>query len=85
MTQYALLILPSANRVYAGEAAGLTQAELALLNCTVLDGRLADIGTSKLGGVPYVTFQAARLGFSHRVDQAIMRDIVVARRPRRRS
>jgi hypothetical protein len=62
MSQYALLILPSANRVSSGSAIGLTRAELGLLSGAVRDSRLADIGTSQIGGVPHVTFEAAMLG-----------------------
>src|SRR5690349_19160935 len=61
MPDYALLILPSTNRVYADAAVGLTIAELAVFNGAVLGGRLADIRETRLGGVPYVTFQAPGL------------------------
>ena len=56
MDRYALLILPSANRVYSGTAIDLTMAELEVLSRAVLRGRIADIGTELIGGVPYVTF-----------------------------
>jgi Putative RNA methylase family UPF0020 len=56
MTSYALLMLPSANRVYAEAAVGLTIAELEVFNAAVLGGRLADIAASTIAGVPYVTF-----------------------------
>ena len=42
MTRYALLVSPSANRVYARAAADLTVAELGVLATTVLEGRLGD-------------------------------------------
>jgi hypothetical protein len=58
MNSYALLLLPSANRVYADSAVDLTVAELEVFNATVLDGRLADAGPAAIGGVPYVTFSA---------------------------
>jgi hypothetical protein len=58
MARYALLILPSANRVYAGASIGLTQAELEVFNSSVLDGRLAEVSATTIGGVPYVTFAA---------------------------
>jgi hypothetical protein len=56
MTSYALLMLPSANRVYAEAAVDLTIAELEVFNAAVLGGRLADIAASTIAGVPYVTF-----------------------------
>jgi hypothetical protein len=67
-----------------------------VISGTLMHGRLADFGTSQIGGVPCITFRAARpepadlgciarpspyVGFEHRVDQAIMRDIVVAMKP----
>jgi hypothetical protein len=61
MNDYALLLLPSANRVYAEAAIDLTVAELDVFNAAVLDGRLADIAPSTIGGVPYVTFAAPSL------------------------
>ena len=62
MARYALLILPSANRVYADASVALTQAELEVFNCAVLDGRLGDFAAARIGGVPYVTFAADRIG-----------------------
>jgi SAM-dependent methyltransferase len=49
--RYALLLAPSANRVYADGASRLTRAELAVFTDAV-----ADIDTAELGGVEYVTF-----------------------------
>ena len=57
MPRYALLLAPSANRVYADQAARLAQAELAAFG-TVLDKEPADIGEAVLGGVPYLVFTA---------------------------
>jgi SAM-dependent methyltransferase len=54
---YALLLLPSANRVYAGATAGLAQAELDLLGRTGLAGEIRGIGADSIGGVSYVTFE----------------------------
>jgi hypothetical protein len=62
MARYALLILPSANRVYADASIGLTQAELELVNRSVLGGRLSELSARTIGGVPYVTFAADRIG-----------------------
>jgi len=61
MTGYVLLILPSANRVYAEAAVDLTLAELAVFNATVLDGRLTDLAQTTIGGLPYVAFTAPPL------------------------
>jgi len=58
MTRYALLILPSANRVYAGASTALTRAELEVFNRSVLRGRLREVSDATIGGVPYVTFAA---------------------------
>jgi Putative RNA methylase family UPF0020 len=56
--QYALLILPSANRVYADASVALTQAELEVFNRSVFDGRIGEVSVSTIGGVRYVTFEA---------------------------
>jgi SAM-dependent methyltransferase len=56
MPQYALLLAPSANRVYAGQAAGLSLAELAAFG-SVLSRELSDISEMSLGGVEYLAFE----------------------------
>jgi SAM-dependent methyltransferase len=61
MPRYALLILPSANRVYASAAAGLAVAELAAFSDSVLGGSLSPGEVTTRGGVPYVEFAAERL------------------------
>ncbi|MFI5912843.1 TRM11 family SAM-dependent methyltransferase [Dactylosporangium sp. NPDC051541] len=58
MALYALLILPSANRVYADASVELTRAELVAFDRGLLGGRLREIATRVIGGVPYVTFEA---------------------------
>ncbi len=58
MSQYALLLAPSANRVYADQAARLSIAELAAF-APVLSSALDEIAVTKLGGVEYLTFTAA--------------------------
>jgi Putative RNA methylase family UPF0020 len=58
MARYALLLRPSANRVYSGASAALTQAELAVFSQSALDGRLGELSEATIGGVPYVTFAA---------------------------
>ena len=62
MARYALLIMPSANRVYANAAVALTQAELEVFSRSVLGGRLTGVTASTIGGVPYVTFAADLAG-----------------------
>jgi Putative RNA methylase family UPF0020 len=59
VTRYAFLVLPSANRVYAESAVGLTIAELEVFGSTVLSVPLADLASTRIGGVPYVTFSAS--------------------------
>jgi SAM-dependent methyltransferase len=66
---YALLVSPSANRVYADAAPALTIAELGALGETVLAGRLGEARVEQVAGVGYVTFDGdltdddlARLG-----------------------
>ncbi|TDD60549.1 SAM-dependent methyltransferase [Kribbella antibiotica] len=61
MARYALLILPSTNRVYAESSVGLTKAELQLFGQTTLTADVSDIGETRIGGVQYVTFEAAEL------------------------
>ncbi len=56
MSSYALLVSPSANRVYARAAAALTIAELGVLAETVLEGRLGEAAPEVVAGVEYVTF-----------------------------
>jgi hypothetical protein len=58
MARYALLIRPSANRVYANSSVMLTQAELEVFSRSVLGGRLGDVAASTIGGVRYITFTA---------------------------
>jgi hypothetical protein len=61
MGRYALLILPSANRVYADASTALTVAELQAFGRAVLGGRVAGACAATIAGVPYVTFTADRL------------------------
>src|ERR1700678_649972 len=62
MTKYALLILPSVNRVYADAAAGLVAAELAAFSDSVLGGALGAAEITSRGGVRYLEFAADGLG-----------------------
>ncbi|WFE27523.1 SAM-dependent methyltransferase [Solwaraspora sp. WMMD791] len=61
MTAYALLIHPSANRVYAESAVALAAAELAVFGDRALGGRLTDVAVTAIGGLPYVTFTGVDL------------------------
>jgi SAM-dependent methyltransferase len=56
VTSYAVLVAPSANRVYARAAAALTVAELGVLGETVLAGRLGDARPEEVAGLGYVGF-----------------------------
>lgn len=58
MPSYALLVHPSANRVYAQASEQLTVAELGVLASTRLDGRLGEAEPTRIAGVPYLTFDA---------------------------
>jgi SAM-dependent methyltransferase len=55
MSRYALLLAPSANRVYADQASRLALAELAAFGPT-LSAPLSDISVMLLGGVEYLAF-----------------------------
>ncbi len=57
MSRYALLVEPSANRVYADASVVLTAAELEIFSERVLGGRLHDVAPATIGGVPYLTFE----------------------------
>jgi hypothetical protein len=57
MSRYAMLLAPSANRVYADQAGRMSQAELAAF-APVLSSDISDIGPATFGGVEYLTFSA---------------------------
>jgi len=61
MTTYAILLLPSANRVYADASPRLMSAELEVLNQSVLGGCLTDAEQSTIGGIPYLVFESPEL------------------------
>jgi SAM-dependent methyltransferase len=54
--RYALLLAPSANRVYADAAIRLSQAELAAFSDAVLQTPLAGVDETDIAGVGYLTF-----------------------------
>src|SRR5579862_1389830 len=60
MAGYALLLLPSANRVYAAAASGLARAELELFG-QALGSAIGGIAEATIGGVGYLTFEAPDL------------------------
>lgn len=62
MAEYALLVSPSANRVYADAAAALTIAELSVMGERALGGALQDLRLERMGSVEYLVFRAAELG-----------------------
>jgi putative RNA methylase family UPF0020 len=55
MFRYALLLAPSANRVYADQASRLAVAELAAFSA-VLTTEVSEISPEVIGGVEYLTF-----------------------------
>jgi SAM-dependent methyltransferase len=57
MSRYAMLLAPSANRVYADQAARISRAELAAF-APVLSADLSDIGEIAIGGVDYLAFSS---------------------------
>ncbi|WP_229069358.1 TRM11 family methyltransferase [Actinoplanes sp. DH11] len=57
MSRYAMLLAPSANRVYADQASRMSQAELAAF-APVLSTPLDEIDVTTIGGVEYLTFTA---------------------------
>jgi SAM-dependent methyltransferase len=57
MSRYALLLAPSANRVYADQAARISRAELAAF-APALSAGVSEIDEETLGGVPYLVFTA---------------------------
>ena len=77
MPRYALLILPSANRVYAGASVALTQAELEVFSRSVLDGRISDVSAELIGGVRYVMFTVGQGGLTSR-DAAFLANLSCA-------
>lgn len=56
--RYAILIAPSANRVYSGAAPALVRGELEVLSAHLLEGRLHGISEVIWGGVPYLVVDA---------------------------
>jgi SAM-dependent methyltransferase len=61
MNQYAMMIYPSANRVYADASLRLLASELRVFDAAVLGGQVTDLAETDIGGVPYVTFTVPEL------------------------
>ncbi|MBM7776589.1 SAM-dependent methyltransferase [Actinokineospora baliensis] len=61
MPTYALLVRPALNRVYADSSVDLMAAELAVFGDRVLGGRIGGIEPVRIGGVPYLGFDAEGL------------------------
>ncbi|MCC3765786.1 hypothetical protein K3N28_22255 [Glycomyces sp. TRM65418] len=61
MQQYAMLISPSANRVYARTAARMAANEIRVFSEHALDGVIEDVEETALGGVPYLVFRSDTL------------------------
>ncbi|MEU5157092.1 SAM-dependent methyltransferase [Glycomyces sp. NPDC021274] len=61
MQQYAMLISPSANRVYARTAARMAANEIRVFSAHALDGAIEDVEEAAFGGVPYLTFRSDSL------------------------
>jgi hypothetical protein len=59
VSRYALLVAPSANRVYADAAPRLTAAELSVFGSSVLSAPPVEVREALLAGVPYLVFDAA--------------------------
>ncbi|WP_308104869.1 SAM-dependent methyltransferase [Actinocorallia sp. API 0066] len=57
--RFGILILPSANRVYADASVSLMAAELRVLDREILGGRITGLEPATFGGVPYLTFTLA--------------------------
>ena len=53
---YAIFVLPNHNRVYRDQAPGLAEAELEVLNHTVLNGEISGIRQDNPGGMPCIRF-----------------------------
>jgi len=57
MSRYALLLLPSSNRVYNAVAEQVIYAELQSFNASVLDNRIINICQQEFNGVKYLVFE----------------------------
>lgn len=60
VSDYALLIYPAANRVYAESSRGLLRAELAVFANSVLSTPISDVDERRIGGVDYLCFTTSQ-------------------------
>jgi len=58
MTEYAILLSPSTNRVYARSSIRLLWSEIGAFNDTVLGGKVREMSETSIGGVPYIVLTA---------------------------
>lgn len=58
MTDYAILLSPSTNRVYARSSIRLLRSEIDAFNDTVLGGKVRAISEADIGSVPYILLDA---------------------------
>jgi hypothetical protein len=61
LARFALLILPTINRVYAAASVGLAKAELQIFGRSVLSAPVDDVADATIGGIPYVTFDMSSM------------------------
>ncbi|THV29505.1 TRM11 family SAM-dependent methyltransferase [Glycomyces paridis] len=61
MRRYAMLVSPSANRVYARTAARMMRHEFGVFRERLLEGAVEDVEEVEFGGVPYLVFGAESL------------------------
>lgn len=61
MTDYAILLSPSTNRVYARSSVRLLCSEIGSFNDTVLGGRIREMSETTIGGVSYISLTAEEL------------------------
>ncbi|MEU8396424.1 SAM-dependent methyltransferase [Nonomuraea sp. NPDC048892] len=73
MPRYALLILPAFNRVYGESSVRLTRNELAVFSAQALGNQVLSSDETRIGGVPYVTFETA--GPLSEADVALLSDL----------
>src|SRR5688500_16707352 len=73
MPRYALLILPAFNRVYGESSVRLTRNELAVFSARALGNQVLSSDETRIGGVPYVTFETA--GPLSEADVALLSDL----------
>lgn len=60
--RYAILVLPSVNRVYHAASGKLALAELQCFNAHVLNNKITDIKPTTIAGVSYIEFISPELG-----------------------